>query len=178
VSKITLTVNGRQIEVDLENELEIANVSVDQSKVAAKMAFWGELWASAEAERLQVDTFYRNWRAKQGEIALNAEPKMAEWKVKQRIESSDRFLKVKETLASAIYNATMTKSVFESFRIKANALQSKGAMLRAELEATGMTTKATTVKHSARKDAKETERQQRTDAMRDANRKKKQKVKA
>jgi len=138
--KVKLMVDGQEISVDLEKELTIVDVGVDMDQVASKMAYWAALWAAAEGERVKTDAFYRNWRANMGQELLAADPKLSEWKVKQRIEADAYFSKIKEAIAKATYNSTLTKSVYDSFRIKANALQSKGAMMRAELDATGMTT--------------------------------------
>ena len=60
----------------------------------------------------------------------------------------------------------MTKGIFESFKIKANALQSKGAMMRAELEATGMATKREIqTQRGGTKSSKETDRAHKVDHM-------------
>jgi len=139
--EIILNINDEEVIVDIDDELVIHDVSVDQSKVAAQMAYWSTVWAAAEAERIRIDAFYRKWRAEYGEAILNADAKKSEWKVKQQVESDEKFVKLKDALAEATKNSIISKGVFESFRIKANALQSKGAMLRAELDSTGMTTR-------------------------------------
>lgn len=137
---IRIEIQGKKIKYDLDAELEINDVSQEQSTVAAKMAYWASLWASAEAEKIEVDAYYRKWRAEFGRKLLENDPKMSEWKVKQAIESQENFSTLKKAIAIAAQNAQLCRGIYESFRIKANALQSKGAMLRAELDATGMNT--------------------------------------
>jgi len=141
-NKIKIKVDGVNITIDLDSELEIADMS-DMDKVAAQMAYWGSIWAAAASESERVDATYRTWRAKAGEAALANDPKLSEWKVKQAIEGDDTFMKFKKAQGEAQRNVILTKGVFESFRIKANMLQSKGAMKRSELDATGMSTRRT-----------------------------------
>lgn len=140
----SIMVDGKKIKVNLDNELEITNISEDQSKVAAQMAYWSSVWSAAEAEKIMVDASYRRWRAQTGRKIIEREPKIAEWKVKQKIEAHSMFMKMKQAISIAASNAIIAKGIFESFRIKANALQSKGAQARAELDATGMTTRIKT----------------------------------
>jgi hypothetical protein len=71
-----------------------------------------------------------------------------------------------------MHNTTMSKAIYESFRTKASILQSKGAMARAELDATGMTTKRTEAK-AERSVESEAERAVRVSAMKAMNAKKK-----
>ena len=59
------------------------------------------------------------------------------------VEADDKFLKYKEAMARAAENVTLAKAVFNSFDKKSNQLQSKGARMRAEMGATGMTTPET-----------------------------------
>jgi hypothetical protein len=139
--KIEIKVDGQPVKGDVDELLEIGDVSEDMDKVAAQMAYWGAVWASAESEKEQADSYYRQWRANKGKELLEANDKLAEWKTRQEIESDPKFMKIKQGLATAIRNATLCRALYESFRTKANILQSKGAMMRAELDATGMHTK-------------------------------------
>jgi hypothetical protein len=138
---INLRVAGRAVQADIEAELMVGDINRAMDEVAAKMAYWGALWGEAEAEQERVDAQYRFWSADFGRAILAADPKLAEWKVAQEVESSPKFARHKDAVAAAQRNVTVLKVVYESFRTKASILQSKGAMLRAELEATGMATK-------------------------------------
>ena len=140
--KATIEVDGKTVEIDLAADLTIDDLSKDMDEVAAKMAYWGAVWAASEAEAERVDTSYRSWRAEYGRQLLEANEKLAEWKVKQEIEASPKFKRYKEGVAIATRNKTMLRAIFESWRVKASQLQSKGAMRRAELDSTGMHTKS------------------------------------
>ncbi len=140
-NKIKIKVEGELIEVDLDEELTINDMGEDQQFVAARMAFWGSLAAAAEGEKIRTDAYYRTWRAKLGSTILKKDPKTAEWKVRQQIEADENFEKLKASIAAAQQNVSICKNTFESFKTKASQLQSKGAMMRAELDATGMSTK-------------------------------------
>lgn len=122
------------------DDLGIVDLSTDMDRVAALMGFWGSVWASAVEEHAMADAHYRSWRARETQRLLDSSPKLAEWKLKADIEASPHFLALKQAIASAERNVVHAKATFESFSKKANQLQSKGAMLRDELGATGMHT--------------------------------------
>jgi hypothetical protein len=138
---VDMVINGEPIKVDVAKMLDINDLSDDMDKVASQMGYWGSLWAAAEGERELADAFYRQWRAQTGKKIVDADSKMAEWKVRQAIEAHSKFIEIKGKLSQAIHNATLCKTVCEAWRIKSNMLQSKGAMMRAELDSTGMSTK-------------------------------------
>jgi hypothetical protein len=143
---LTLIIKKEKVEVDIDEELRIFDVGEEQAKVAFQMAYWGEIWASAKDEAIQVDSLYRKWRAKAGVDILEADPKLSEWKVKQLIEADPKFAVLKKTIAAAERNVTTANAIFVAFKSKAAVLSSKGAMDRAIFERTGMTTKTTTPK--------------------------------
>jgi hypothetical protein len=115
------------------------------------MAYWGGIWASAEYERVRIESEYRSWRANKKIEILRGNPKLAEWKVTQEIQSLTEYRNVYEKQAQAIKNVTLAKSIFQSHQVKANMLQSKGAMLRAELDYTDMKTPSTKSKKDGAK---------------------------
>lgn len=165
---INIKVDGENIVVNIAEELEIADVSSEMTQVAAKMGYWGNVWGAAEEEKLRVDAHYRQWRAKQGEAAMVADAKQAEWKIKQSIEAQPDFLVYKEAAARAEGNVTKVRSLFEAFSKKANQLQSKGARDMKEFGAGGMTTR-TPESHVVKKAKAEAG----VSAMRELNKKKK-----
>jgi len=138
--KRTITVNGEEVTMDVRVDLFVGDLSGDMDKVAAQMGFWGNVWAAAIQERDDADAHYRAWRARTTGEILKADPKLAEWKVKSKIEAHPNFLKYKHATAIAEGNVIQCKATFESLDKKSNQLQSKGAMSRSELDATGMTT--------------------------------------
>jgi hypothetical protein len=166
--QVSMSVNDEKVTINVDEQLEIHDLSLEMDQVAARMAYWGDVWAAAEAERERADAYYRKWRAELGQKILAANDKAAEWKVRQDIEADSAFYKLKDAIASATYNATMAKVIYESFRTKASILQSKGAMARAEIDSTGMTTK-----REAKSTSTESERAAKVDAMRTINAKKK-----
>jgi len=146
MSLVELRVDGQDISIDLDAELEIGDVSSDMDQIAAQMAYWGSVWAAAEYERVRVEAHYRQWRAQRKQAISQQNTKLAEWKVTQEIQSDPDYVKLYRAQAEAVKNSTLAKSIFEAHRIKANMLQSKGAMMRSELDATGMSTKKTKTK--------------------------------
>lgn len=170
-SKIDITVNGERVHVDLNEELQIKDLSSDMSTVAAKMAIWGAIWAAAEAEQESVDAHYRRWRADLGQKLLAASDKAAEWKIKQEIEAAPDFIKYKEAAAKALQHAILARSIYESHKAMVTALQTAGANARAEMSATGMS--VTTSPDPRAEERNRTEAVARgVSAMRDINKKK------
>ena len=145
-----LVVNGKEVKFKRE-ELQIGyDLSEQQDKVAAQMAYWGEVWAASEAEELEIDAAYRHWRAKLKEELIAKNPKLSDPKIMAKIEATDTFVKFKKAIAQAKQNSITCKTRMQAFEKKANLLQSRGAQRRAEYEATGMTT-PTTEKSEERK---------------------------
>lgn len=140
MSSIEMTVDGNLIQFDENSELVIGDVSEDMNKVAAQMAYWGSIWAAAEQERILIEVHYRQWKAKVKFDILASQPKLAEWKVQTEMQTMPEYGRLYTAQAAAVRNATLAKSIFESHRIKANMLQSKGAMMRSELDSTDMKT--------------------------------------
>lgn len=171
---ITMKVDGQPVSIDFEEELEVGDISEDMSKVAAQLAYWGAVWAAAESEAQRADAAYRQWRGDQSNMILDSDSKLAEWKVRAKIEEMDTFVSLKAAIAQAASNVVTAKSIFEAFKVKAHVLQSKGAMLRAEMDPTGTRTMerpSAKPKRSATPD----ERGERESAMRAINRKKSKK---
>jgi hypothetical protein len=75
---------------------------------------------------------------------------LAEWKIRQKLEALDEFHTIKQGLSMAAKNVLLARTVFESFKAKASMLQSKGAMMRSELDSTSMRTKSTSAKEIER----------------------------
>lgn len=172
--RVEMKVNGEPVSIDFEEEMEIGDVSEDMIKVAAQMAYWGQVWAAAEAEKLRADAAYRQWRADQTKMVLESDPKLAEWKCKAHVEESDTFVSLKAAMAEAERQVISAKTIHDAFKVKAHVLQSKGAMFRAEGFATGVHTPESP--KEPRRSSEE--RDERVSAMRTLNRKKKVKKKS
>lgn len=160
-STVSLTVDGSPVSSS-DEELEIGDISEDMIRVSAQVAYWGAVWAAAEAEKTNAEAAYRHWAAEQVAAALHRDPKLAEWKAKAAVESQDLFLKLKSALALAEHNVVLAKTRHESFKVKAATLQSVGARDRAGLASYVSTPKRP---HNV-------EREERKSAMRTANKKK------
>lgn len=154
--KRTIKVNGEEVTLDVSVDLFVGDLSGDMDRVAAQMGFWGNVWAAAVQERDEAEAYYRQWRARMTEKILEGDPKLAEWKVRARVEADGTFLKLKHALALAEGNVIMAKATFESLDKKSNQLQSKGAMSRSELDATGMHTPAKPKRRKKRREVPET----------------------
>ena len=136
----TIKVNGHDVQLDVDVDLQIGALSGDMDKIAAQMGFWASVWAAAIREAEEADAHYRAWRGRMVCQILDSEAKLAEYKVNARINADPQFLKWKAAQAMASEHVVLSKGIFESLEKKSNQLQSKGAMSRSELDATGMTT--------------------------------------
>lgn len=166
---VKLIIGAEKIVVDINELLVIEDINNDMIKVAAQLGYWSKLIGAAEAEKIEVDAFYRRWRAEAGYRLLEKDAKLAEWKVRQVIEADDQFEILKKAQAAAAKNVATCRGICDSLRIKAQMLQSKGAMMRAELDSTGMSTPSKTSK-SAKASTSDAGAM---DAMRTANKKRK-----
>lgn len=142
-----IKVMGTSVEVFILGdgaELPIsADLSSDMDRVAAQLAYWGAVAADAQAELVKVDAWYRRFRAQAMRDLLTDDPKLPEWKVKNAVEASDGFIKHKDAIALAEKNLALCEAMVRAFDKKANQLQSRGAKVRSELGAQGMTTPET-----------------------------------
>ena len=165
-SKEKIMVNGKPIDIDVSADLTIQDVSTDMDRVASLMGFWGTVWATAEAEKIDTDAYYRQWRAQMTKKIMSDDPKLALPKIAAKNEADPQFKLLKEAQAKATRNVIITKSHYESFRTKASILQSKGAMYRAEYDATNMKTRTQKTENQ-----KPVTNEEKVAAMREANKK-------
>ncbi len=140
--QIDIKVAGIPVTFDVDEKLAIYDVDSEMDTVSADIAFWGDVWSSAQEEATNADAHYRAWRAALTKQLLDEDPKLAEWKVKANIEAHPAFLKWKAAIAQAERNVILARAMVEAFDGKRATLQSKGAKLRAEMEATGLSTPA------------------------------------
>jgi hypothetical protein len=123
---ITLVVDGEDQTIDLDEVMVIVDPDEDRRKVAADIAWWGELWARAVEAAEIADAEYRHWSGASMNAAVSTDGKApAEWKVKATVEGSDEFLTMKKRIAAACGNVTRTKAVFEAYCHKAELLRQK-----------------------------------------------------
>jgi hypothetical protein len=130
--KSEIRVAGQVVKVDV-TDLKIGNVDSDMAQVSAQMAWFGAVYAAAKEQEIVLDSNYRHWRANKAAAILKSEDKLAEWKVKNLIEGDKTFLELKALIAAAAKDTEAAKVMYESFRVKASLLQSKGANMRAEI---------------------------------------------
>lgn len=139
--KVNFKVDGKLVTLDFAEDLGIFDLNKEQKEIAGKMAYWGAVWGSAEGEKIKTEAQYRRWRAELTTRILEKDPKLAEWKVRSLIESDDKFLMYKEAISRAEEQVITCRSLFDSYKKKANQLQSQGAFERASFNATKIRTK-------------------------------------
>lgn len=149
-AKRTILVLGQKVEVNTEDGLPIVDISTDLDRVAAQMGWWASVWAAAERQEISTDAEYRNWKSRAIIEALDANPKDAEWKIKAVVEARPEFVAFQSNKALARDAAVLSKAFFDAFAKKANALQSRGASEREQLERQGLTTPAEPKRKAAR----------------------------
>jgi hypothetical protein len=139
---IDIKVDGETIRAPIFNDLTIRSIGNEMDSVAAQMGYWGVVLAAASEDFAAADAVYRNWRATTTNALLDADPKLAEWKIKAKIEADSMFLTLKNKIAKAERNVIILEKVVDAYSKKANQLQSRGANMRAEMEKTGIYTRA------------------------------------
>lgn len=98
-----IEVNGQPITLDWES-----------FEPAAGLVHWGRVLAEAEADEVRVETEYRAWRASVGEQALKKDPKLSEWKIKQKVESDPNFKGYREAVAVTIRNRILVQALYDA----------------------------------------------------------------
>lgn len=141
--KPVIKVSGHELVCDIDDELVIDDVNEGMNRVAAVMGFWASVWSAAAEQQIEVDGHYRAWRANRLKEALADDPKMAEWKAKAEVESDPKFIAFKHAIAHAERAVILARGMFDSAEGKSRGLQSRGAMIRDEFSAIGMSTPST-----------------------------------
>jgi hypothetical protein len=105
------------------------DLAAEAKVIPDKLIWLGELLGTAEEQKIMVDAEYRSFRAAETERILAADPKLAEWKVKARIESTERFGKFKTGIAVAEKNLAALRGAVQALDAK---LQVVGTLLGGE----------------------------------------------
>jgi len=125
INKIKLIVDGKKIIVPFDM-LKLVDVDDSMKKIGYNTAYWGRQLAKAERELALCEIQYRNWRAKETEKILSENEKIAEWKAKVLLESSNIFVKFKEAIVNAEFNVNVLNRFFQAINNNAFILPSRG----------------------------------------------------
>jgi hypothetical protein len=145
---IEIIVDGVVIEVDVDEDTAITDIDEDMGQIASLLGWYGNLVAAAKEHADHLDANYRAWRGRRVTSILAKEPKLAEYKVIARINAERDFLTHKRGQAAADRLIVRLERAWSALDRKASILQSKGALYRSELRATGMTTREETTERS------------------------------
>jgi len=132
-------VGDKVIEVILDPEKDLKlgkNLNTEANKVAAKIGLVGELSADVAQELRVLDGEYRYWRANTYKGVINKDPKIAEWRARQFVESRDMFKEFKEDMGKAEGDLEFLRKYHEALRTKASMIRGRIEMLRIEHGAT------------------------------------------
>lgn len=137
-----IRINDEVIDLDAEfGDLVIRNLTEGMTKVAALMSRCASLWGDAEEERVVADALYRQWSAQYAESIRESASKISADAVKAKVESHPSWLACKREVGRTEKNCVTLKGLFASLAEKGSQLQSRGAMSRAELDATDIRTR-------------------------------------
>jgi hypothetical protein len=112
----------------------------DMKVLPGRLAWFGRLAGIVRGEVTKADAAYRRWRAVYTNQILEADSKVAEWKMKAAIESHPDFIAHKNRLAELEEMQETLFRVLKALETKGDLMQSRGANIRAELERLGMNT--------------------------------------
>ena len=140
--EISLNVYGETVAVDLNRLLVISEApELDRQVVAAKLAYWGKVWAEAQREYDEADIAYRHWRAVSRSNFHNATDdkgkNLAEAKITDLIEATAEFRMLKTQIAEAQFQVNAARVVYESLGHKARMLAFLGSRDWSEYKAAG-----------------------------------------
>ena len=138
---IEIKVDGQMIEVDVDADLTITDISEGMDRVSSLLGWYGNLLSAAREQADNLDANYRAWRGRRVNSILVSEQKLAEYKVNARINADKDFLAHKRGMAAAHRTVVRLDRAWSALDRMASILQSKGALKRSELRATGMHTR-------------------------------------
>lgn len=124
MARLDFKLNGEDISVDTEELLVITNPDVERSMVAAEIAHWGMVLASAEGNLARLEARQENWYGKQVVAELERDAKLSEWKAKEKVKSDDAYIRWADQAAGA-------KELADKVRAVHTALMKKHDMLKA-----------------------------------------------
>lgn len=139
--KLLVNVEGQAVDVGAQLSISV-DIGQDLSNVSAQIGYWGAQAAAAQSVVDKLESDYTVWKATTSEKILQADPKLSEWKATTLRESLPEYKQLKDAIADAQKNANVMWAIYNGFRAKVSALQSRGAMMREELSAMGQTVKA------------------------------------
>lgn len=116
------------------------SIDQDMEESASKIAWAGAALGQVEGAIIRLDSEYRTWRADETEQLLGVNDKMSEWKVKSLIEAHPKFTEFKKRVAELESLKAKMRAVVFAFGNQADTLRSRGANMRAEMKAHGMST--------------------------------------
>lgn len=132
---ITIEVDGQLFSIDPDEQCRITEVSSDLAEVAAKLSWIGRIKAAAGEAAGALEDRLRGFHGAQATSILASDPKLAEWKVKARIDGSRdaRVLRDAVRRAQRVHNEL--SSLYDSVKEKSFNLRTLGGMHRTEFGA-------------------------------------------
>jgi len=110
---IVLNIAGKKIEIP-SGLLDVSRNTFDISVIPKYIFYYGELLACAQKQKLEIETEYRHWRATYSQAVVERSPKLSEWRVRIKVESTTEFKRFKEGLALADYNIATLKGLIDA----------------------------------------------------------------
>lgn len=97
---ITIKIGGDVHSIS-RSDLEIQDAETERHQVAADVAWWGSVAASAQARMESLEAVATQWRAAALQKCLQVDEKMAEWKAKSAADSHQEYLKIQNDIVHA-----------------------------------------------------------------------------
>lgn len=114
----TITVGG--VEVVIPLPIEVSNVGTEE--LPGQILLYGQYLASAEEQKILIDTEYRQWRAIYSGSLLSRDRKISEWRIRNKRESEPEFLKFKTGQALAAKHVLILRAVCDSLRARVDVV--------------------------------------------------------
>jgi hypothetical protein len=135
-----MRLDGLDIELDIEADLAMGDLSEDMDAIAGQIAWYGRVLAGA---RRVLDNATDNGKivvARVMEDRFARNPKEGVEKAKTAAEAHEDYAKTRKSIAAARELVGRLDAAYTALQVKADILRSKGALARSELNATEMTT--------------------------------------
>lgn len=140
IRQFTRTVGGKEVVVELDTSTldPSSDLDAEAGSIASQVGLVAEMMAVATERLESADSGYRHWRAIRVSQSLSSDPKLAEWKVKARVEADPGFMTHKNKIAALTGDVEFLRVYLSGLKTKASMVRGRIELTRSEWEGTSL----------------------------------------
>jgi len=132
---VTIKIGDQATSSEKTYEINLKEALIGEAtreEIACAIGDFGRLLADAEAEKIVADAMYRRWRATEGNAIRKRDKGLAEWRVRQRTDSQEAFLRFKQAEAACERNVTILRNMICGLLVRADIKDPNAKFLKEE----------------------------------------------